>query len=53
MIETITLQQTKIIKIPHHFETGRLFIKDVLPTSQIRQDIHFCELVSNCVCGVC
>ena len=38
MIETISLQQTKIIKIPHHFETGRLFIKYVLLTSLIRRD---------------
>ena len=54
MIETITLQQNrrfiqtsvttnshKIIKIPHHFETARLFIKDVLPTGLIRREIHF------------
>ena len=48
MIETITLQQTtvttnshKMLTIPHHFGTGRLFIKDVLPTGLIRRKIHF------------
>ena len=45
----VTTNSHKIIKIPHHFETGRLFIKDVLPTSLIRRYIHFCESVSNWV----
>ena len=57
MIETITLQQTtvttnsyRMLKIPHHFGTGRLFIKNVLPTGLIiRRKMHFCESVSNWV----
>ena len=30
-----------MLNIPHRFETGRLLIKDVLPTSLIRREIHF------------
>ena len=48
MIETITLQQTtaitnshKMLKSPHHFGTGRLFIKYILPTGQIRRKKSF------------
>ena len=51
--KSVTTNNHKIIKIPHHFEAGRLFIKDVLPTSLIQREIHFCESVSNWVCGAC